>query len=114
MHAKLLLPLVLLAGCARPAPVATVTPICGRPDVLGFVEQTLHRRGPYLDALRDTVGEVTEPLSDVSRCAVYVRQLAFDTDRTGRVPAERIFVLDYRVRRVPAGFVVDVAPIPPG
>lgn len=101
----LLLGLVLSAAGCGPTYVASVGPVCGRAEVVTFLNEALRRRDPYEEVVPDTVAERTVA-GGRSECAAYARQLVFDTGRLGRNPAVGLRPVAYSVREASGGGLV--------
>lgn len=105
-----LMPMLLMGAC-QPLPLASIPPVCARPEVVTFLNTRLRMRDPYEEVVPATVQERTGPAGAYSTCTVLVRQPVFDTPLYGNAPAVSVRAVFYVVREASGGgLVVETVP----
>lgn len=106
-----ILVLTILAAWAMPAraqlPAAPDTPVCRRTEVLDLVGRELRKRVTYADIDPATIYEAPTEDGAVVQCSVCLEVRAFDTERSGPVPAVTCQLHRYAVRTLPGGFSIS-------
>lgn len=93
---KRLLALALLLFTQAPARAESLPgPVCGRPQVLVQVLETLRRAGQTLSIEPGSAGERPSDRPGLVSCAVRVHTLIYDTAQFGTLPRDQVSVFTY-------------------